>query len=67
MTLYTEEKRTFLHESALGTNQVLQLQMSMLKLVKHGKESHPLAVDALIYKRYMDDIVDANVLVKTRK
>ena len=45
--------------------------MSMLKMAEHGKESHPLAANALIYKRYMDDIVDAssdaNVLVKTRK
>ena len=42
----------------------------MLKMAQHGKESHRLASHALIYKRYMDDIIgadsNADTLLKTR-
>ena len=35
-------------------------ELSMVKAAQSGKESHPLAHRALLYKRYMDDIIDAS-------
>ena len=35
-------------------------EMSMIKVAEKGKESHPYASFALLFKRFMDDILDAN-------
>ena len=35
-------------------------ELSMVKAAQSGKDSHPIAYPALLYKRYMDDIIDAD-------
>ena len=45
--------------------------MCMVKIAHHGKETRALASQVLLFKRYMDDILDSNsdekLLVQTRK
>ena len=44
--------------------------MSMVKMVYHGRETHPLASKLLIHNRYMDDLINSNsnamILRRTR-
>ena len=46
-------------------------ELSMIKIAQIGKDTHPLASNVLIHKRYVDDIVDASdiprKLVDTKK